>query len=146
MNRAAIVAEARTWIDTPFQHQQHLKGIACDCGGLLRGVAINCGIIPPSFLESVKDQLAYPFRPNGALQRACAEFFDPVPFKDSMPGDLLLFRIQRQPQHMGIITQTEPLRMVHSSNLRKLMRVVEQDVTSYWRTRVQACYRYRGIV
>ncbi len=35
---AAIVAEARAWIGTPYRHQASLKGIGCDCLGLLRGV------------------------------------------------------------------------------------------------------------
>ena len=34
----AIIAEARTWIGTPYRHQASLKGVGCDCLGLLRGV------------------------------------------------------------------------------------------------------------
>ena len=34
----AIVAEAREWIGTAWQHQASLKGVACDCVGLVRGV------------------------------------------------------------------------------------------------------------
>ncbi len=33
-----IVAEARSWIGTPYRHQASLKGVGCDCLGLLRGV------------------------------------------------------------------------------------------------------------
>lgn len=36
--RSAIVTEARTWIGTPYQHQASLKGVGCDCLGLVRGV------------------------------------------------------------------------------------------------------------
>jgi cell wall-associated NlpC family hydrolase len=36
--RAAIVAEARSWIGTPYRHQASLKGVGTDCLGLLRGV------------------------------------------------------------------------------------------------------------
>ena len=35
---ATIVALARGWIGTPYQHQASLKGVGCDCLGLLRGV------------------------------------------------------------------------------------------------------------
>ena len=38
MRRAAIVAAARSWIGTPYRHQASLKGVGCDCLGLLRGV------------------------------------------------------------------------------------------------------------
>ena len=33
-----ILTEARSWIGTPYRHQASLKGIGCDCLGLLRGV------------------------------------------------------------------------------------------------------------
>jgi NlpC/P60 family putative phage cell wall peptidase len=33
-----IVAEARSWIGTPYRHQASLKGVGCDCLGLVRGV------------------------------------------------------------------------------------------------------------
>ena len=35
---AAIVGAARGWIGTPYRHQASLKGVGCDCLGLLRGV------------------------------------------------------------------------------------------------------------
>jgi NlpC/P60 family putative phage cell wall peptidase len=38
MSRDAIVAEARSWIGTPYRHQASLKGVGTDCLGLLRGV------------------------------------------------------------------------------------------------------------
>jgi NlpC/P60 family putative phage cell wall peptidase len=33
-----IIAIARSWIGTPYVHQASLKGVGCDCLGLLRGV------------------------------------------------------------------------------------------------------------
>jgi NlpC/P60 family putative phage cell wall peptidase len=38
IDRAAIVAEARTWIGTLYHHQASVKGIGCDCLGLVREV------------------------------------------------------------------------------------------------------------
>ena len=38
VTRADIVAEARAWIGTPYRHQASLKGVGCDCLGLVRGV------------------------------------------------------------------------------------------------------------
>ena len=37
-NRGAIVAAARAWIGTPYQHQASLIHVGCDCLGLVRGV------------------------------------------------------------------------------------------------------------
>ena len=36
--REQALAEARTWLGTPYQHQASLKGAGCDCLGLVRGV------------------------------------------------------------------------------------------------------------
>lgn len=38
VSRAAIVAEARAWLGTPYRHQASLKGVGADCLGLVRGV------------------------------------------------------------------------------------------------------------
>jgi NlpC/P60 family putative phage cell wall peptidase len=38
MTRIRIGAEARAWIGTPDRHQASLKGMGCDCLGLVRGV------------------------------------------------------------------------------------------------------------
>ena len=46
LTRAAIVAEARAWIGTPYRHQASLKGIGCDCLGLLRGIWRGEGWLP----------------------------------------------------------------------------------------------------
>ena len=36
--REQIVAAARGWIGTPYHHQASLKGVGCDCLGLIRGL------------------------------------------------------------------------------------------------------------
>ena len=38
ITRAAIVAEARSWLGTPYHHQASRKGAGADCLGLVRGV------------------------------------------------------------------------------------------------------------
>ena len=38
ITRSLIVAETRGWIGTPYRHQASLKGVGCDCLGLVRGV------------------------------------------------------------------------------------------------------------
>src|SRR5688572_25297534 len=38
VRRDQIVAAARDWIGTPYRHQASLKGVGCDCLGLVRGV------------------------------------------------------------------------------------------------------------
>ena len=38
MRRDEIVEAARAWLGTPYHHQASLRGVGCDCLGLVRGV------------------------------------------------------------------------------------------------------------
>ena len=38
VSREDILAEAASWIGTPYLHQASVKGAGCDCLGLVRGI------------------------------------------------------------------------------------------------------------
>lgn len=92
MERADIVAAARSWIGTPYVHQQSLKGAGCDCLGLIRGV----------WRDVVGDEPERPpaYSPDWAEANGCetllaaaARHLKPVPFDQGWaPGDVLMFR------------------------------------------------------
>lgn len=42
--RAALLAEAETWLGTPFHFGQGLKGVGCDCARFIVGAIENCGL------------------------------------------------------------------------------------------------------
>lgn len=44
--RAAVVAEALTWINTPYHHHARVKGVGVDCAQLLCAVYEACGLVP----------------------------------------------------------------------------------------------------
>src|SRR5579864_4635628 len=44
--RAAVVAEARAWLRTPYHHMGRVKGAGVDCATLLAEVYANAGVIP----------------------------------------------------------------------------------------------------
>ena len=46
MSRAAIVAEAMSWLGTPYAHRQRLKGVGVDCAQLPLAVYRACGLLP----------------------------------------------------------------------------------------------------
>lgn len=89
--RNRIIAEARGWIGTPYMHQASLKGVGCDCLGLLRGVwrAIH-GTEPeplpayaPDWAEASGEE-----RLAAAARRHLIE----IDSSEAAPGDVLLFR------------------------------------------------------
>jgi NlpC/P60 family putative phage cell wall peptidase len=87
----AMLAEALSWVGTPYRHQGSTKGVACDCLGLIRGAwrAVygaepeRSGRYAPDWAEAGGEDLFL-----AAARRHCAE--KPVTY--AAPGDLLLFR------------------------------------------------------
>ncbi len=109
--RAAIVAEARRWIGTPYHNCADLRGVGVDCGMLIVRVFVDTGLCAPF------DPRPYP--PDWHLHRSderylgfvfdrCAEVEEP------RPGDILVFRYGRCYSHGGIVTIAAPLTIVHA--------------------------------
>jgi NlpC/P60 family putative phage cell wall peptidase len=48
--RTQVVAEARSWLLTPYKQRAQLKGIGCDCATLLYCVMRDTGLIEPEDL------------------------------------------------------------------------------------------------
>ena len=85
-----IVAEARSWIGTPYRHQASLKGVGCDCLGLLRGVWRE--------VMGAEPELPPPYSPDWAeagadtLVAAARRISSRSSARKSQAGDVLLFR------------------------------------------------------
>lgn len=45
--RAAVVAEAESWLRTPYHHSARVKGAGVDCAQILIGVYSNVGLVDP---------------------------------------------------------------------------------------------------
>jgi len=136
--RAEIIAEARTWIGTPWQHQGRLKGIAADCAGVVIGVGKACGCIPDDGSGDRTDygMLADPIRMRTVLDM----LFDKIPIIDMRPGDIPWMRGGIHPQHIGVYTERNTL--IHAVNNR---RVEELPVDEFRKGKLVGLYRYRGI-
>src|SRR6476660_1662556 len=89
--RSDIVAETRRWIGTPYQHQASLKGVGCDCLGLVRGVwRAVVGKEPeraPPYAPDWEEASGYE-----SLADAAARHLIAIASTDIAPGDLILFR------------------------------------------------------
>lgn len=113
VSRADIIAAARRWIGTPYRHQASLKGVGCDCLGLVRGVWRDIyGTEPeeaPPYTRDWAEALG-----RETLAEAAGRHMVAVAIEDIRPGDVLLFAMKdRAPaKHCAILTA--PDRMVHS--------------------------------
>lgn len=136
---AEIAAAAAAWAGTPFVHQGRRKGVGVDCAGLVIGVAHELSL-------SRFDIRSYPAQPDPVQMRALLEaHLDPVAWADRRPGDVLWFRVELEPQHLGILLEGDPLRMVHAFGRPGVMKVVETRLDGFWLERLAGCYRYRGV-
>lgn len=96
---AQVAAQAEQWIDTPFHWQASVKGVGCDCKGLLAGVARELGLPEGQSVEA----MAGDYREGGYQRRLIAglsRLFDKV--SDRQAGDVLLVNIHRKPVHLAI--------------------------------------------
>ena len=91
LTRAAITAETRTWIGTPYRHQASLKGVGCDCLGLVRGVwRALCGHEPEAVPAYSRDWAEAAGCETLAL--AAGRHMTEIGCNEFRPGDVLLFR------------------------------------------------------
>ncbi len=102
--RQWIIDEARTWKGTPFQHKGRIKGVGCDCGGLIYQVYVS--LLGP-FKPFPKD-----YAPDWALHREneiYLDFIEPyvVEVPKAKPGGLAMFRIGRNFGHATICTERD---------------------------------------
>jgi NlpC/P60 family putative phage cell wall peptidase len=107
---ADIVAEAEAWLGTPFHWQASLKGVGCDCKGLIWGVARELGLPEAASLYA---QIAdYGARvPVETLLAGLQATLTRTAF--AQPGDVLLFRMAGRPQHLGLHAGD---RVIHTYN------------------------------
>lgn len=121
--RASVIAEARSWVGTPYHSNGDLKGIGVDCGMLLVRVFCDLGLAPAF------DPRPYPAHWHlhrgdekylGFILGLAAEVDVP------QPGDVMLFLWGRCYSHGGIVTRTKPLTIVHAYYPAR--RVIEDEV------------------
>ena len=102
VTRAQIIAEARTWAGTPFQHNQTCKGHGCDCIGLVIGTFRALGSLPPDYYPPAYSQQWHAHKNEEVLlHNAQAMGFRITP-DAPRPGDLLVFKYGRVCSHVGI--------------------------------------------
>ena len=113
--RAAVVARAKEWIGTPYHHMADIKGVGVDCAMLLVRVYVDFGLIEPFdprpytrdwFIHRNEE------RYMGFLLARAREVERPD------PGDIMLFKLGRCFAHGGIVTQVDPLTLIHAFRRR----------------------------
>lgn len=141
ISRTAILAEAREWIGTPYQHQASAKGAGCDCLGLVRGVW--------RAIYGAEPEVAPAYTPDWAerhgaetLRAAARRHLVETPIAAAQPGDVLLFRMHAASpaKHAAILAEEE--RIIHAYWGRA---VVSSHFAPWWRGRCAAAFSFPDI-
>ncbi len=139
-----IVAHARGWLGTPFHHQARLRGVGCDCLGLIVGVVNELELKDAQGTPlAAYDEVTYSREPDGAyLIEKLVGLLDEVPVVDMRAGDLALFRVRENPQHLAILTDYEgAIGMIHC--FAQARRVVEHRLDDDWKFRLLKVFRWQ---
>jgi NlpC/P60 family putative phage cell wall peptidase len=113
--REVVVAEAESWIGTPFHHAARVKGAGIDCLMLLAEVYERAGIAPhiePPFYVPDWHLHRDAERYLEGLTRYAREIAGPPQGTGPLPGDIALFRFGRTFSHGAIVTAWP--RLIHA--------------------------------
>lgn len=116
VERASVIAEARSWIGTPYHHAADIKGKSggVDCAMLLVRIFCDLGLVEHFdprpytrdwFLHRGEE------RYMGTLLRSAREVREP------QPGDIALFRLGRCYAHGGVVSRSDPLTIIHAHSV-----------------------------
>ncbi len=141
ITRSLIVAETRGWIGTPYRHQASLKGVGCDCLGLVRGVwrAVigdepeRAPAYAPDWAEAAGGE---------PLAEAAARHLIGINRDAFRDGDVLLFRWRGNlpAKHAAIVTA--PDKIVHAHDGAS---VAEVALAPWWRRHIAYAFRFPGL-
>jgi NlpC/P60 family putative phage cell wall peptidase len=146
--RQAIVAEARSWMGTPWRHQAALKGVGTDCVGFIAGVGLACGVADAEAFKNDPVFKGYGRDPDPVLlEQGCQRYLEPIRFEDIKPADVLRLAVAGDPRHFAFVSTVDPVYIIHAYSMQNpaLSRVVEHGLGPVWRARVDQAYRFRGV-
>ena len=133
-----VIAAARGWLGTPYHDQASVKGVGCDCLGLVRGI----------WREVVGDE-PLPMPPYSRdwgetgtrepLAEASRTVMFEVPVTEMTTGALILFRMRTGAvaKHCGILVA--PDRFIHAY---ERTGVIEEALTGAWRRRLAFAFLF----
>lgn len=140
-DRTAIVAEAKTWMGTPYAHRQRLKGAGVDCAGLPLCVYAEVGIIPPTDVGEYSAQW-HLHRGREMYLEWVERFAREIPLADAKPGDFLVFRFGRTFSHGAIVL--EGARVIHAYAPAQRVTIDDITVTEQLRNSPVRAYTFWG--
>jgi len=134
----AILAEAMTWLGTPYRHQGSRRGVGCDCLGLVRGVWRAVYSVEPEqpgpysadWAESGKGDPLLDAANRHCVRRSLG---------DERPGDLIVFRwrANHAAKHLGILLPQDMFLHAYEGHA-----VLASPLIPQWRRRIAGIFAF----
>ena len=153
---ARIVKATRSWIGTPYHDQASVRGVGCDCLGLLRGVwrdVVGPEPMPvPPYSRDWGEA-----GPVEVLAEAARAAMVELDIADARTGDIILFRMRADAiaKHCGILSGQGRSGCSHrcgrshrSGRTRRFIHayertgVIEETLTPAWQRRLAYAFRF----
>jgi len=130
--RNDIINEAKKYLNTPFLHQGRNKN-GLDCLGLILIVLKNLNLYD-------KEHKDYSFDVDGnSFYSKLKSNLREIPYNELKNGDIILFNIAGNPQHVGFYYKENNREMIiHSYN--SIGKVVTHELSFKWKRRIYSCF------
>ena len=139
--RAAIIVEARSWLDTPYHHRARVKGAGVDCAQILIGTFAGAGLIDEFDTgEYPRDWMLH--QEEDRFRAIVLRYADEIDAAAVLPGDVALYRVGKCFAHGAIIIDW-PL-VIHADSRLGKVTLAEGD-QGWLSSRAVEFYRVRGL-
>ena len=141
-SRAAVVAEAMTWLGTPYQHRQRLRGVAVDCAGLPLEVYAAVGLIPRTDVGEYSAQ--WHLHRGEEVYLGWVQRLGPreITAGEVQTGDFLVYRFGRTFSHGAIALDGQ--RVIHAVARARQVVIEDRTTTADLRTAAVRAFTFWG--
>ena len=141
-----ILAEARSWIGTPFCHQGRVKGSRIDCIGHIEMVARElrlAGMTPDTVVP--QERIGYSRYPvHGILDEVLDEYMVRIPMSKLDVADVITMRrpgdLKLIVSHCGFYSERDTV--IHALFTRTIKACSEHSYSSFWKQFAAGAYRF----
>jgi cell wall-associated NlpC family hydrolase len=134
----ALLAEAKTWLKTPYHVHARVKGAGVDCAQLLIGVVIGAGLL--SEVDVRRDYST--IVPNGTeYVDIILKYCDEITENEAEPGDIALYKTAHGWMHSAIIV-TWPDHIIHATPKRGV--IGSHGSQDFLRGKPRRFFRFKG--
>ena len=138
MDKQQIINVARSWLYTPWKHNQKIKGVGVDCVNFLVAIAEEVKYpiepIPENYARLPKTLEIKEYLDNNFIARPKEDWCD------LEATNILLLEIDGRLCHVAMATS--PTTMIHAN--QRLGRVAEHAIDGIWSNKIRGVYRLLG--